>query len=269
VRAAERREAIVADAEVQHQLIEQAELGLTEVCLDVTQRAVFLNARRDRVLNVVRRRRDELLTEGVGLTEAARVQVLTDREREVGVGPERVLRRRDQVVVDLEVVDVVACDISNRVATGGERQRLEAPVIVIIRSQRFADVQPLERVPIDVQVGDRAAELAAIARVVAERLNGQPVLFRDCSVKLEEQVQMAERASEYFNFMARSEGAVEIDLAELRESLRPEIDRQVSIWVNLARLETVSAFGSLVDVHAAMDRLFLLCERQSGKYGNP
>ena len=91
---------------------------------------------------------------------------------------------------------------------------------------------------------------AAIAQVVAERLNGQPVLFRDCSVKLEEQVQMAERASEYFNFMARSEGTTEIDLAELRESLQPEIDRQISIWFSLARLETVSAFGNLADVHA-------------------
>ena len=34
---------------------------------------------------------------------------------------------------------------------------------------------------------------AAIAQVVTERLNGQPVLFRDCSVKLKEQVEMAER----------------------------------------------------------------------------
>jgi hypothetical protein len=106
---------------------------------------------------------------------------------------------------------------------------------------------------------------AAIAQLVAERLNGQPVLFRDCSVKLAEQVQMAERASEYFNFMARSEETAEIDLAELRESLQPEIDRQISIWVTLARLEMLSAFGSLEDVHAAMQRLFLLCERKSGE----
>jgi hypothetical protein len=104
-----------------------------------------------------------------------------------------------------------------------------------------------------------------IARVVAERLNGQPVLFRDCSVKLEEQVQMAERASEYFNFLASSAGTAEIDLGELRESLQPETDRQISIWVSLARLETLSAFGKIGDVHAAMDRLFLLCERKSGK----
>ena len=37
---------------------------------------------------------------------------------------------------------------------------------------------------------------AAIALVVAERLNGQPVLFRDCSVKLEEQLQMAKKLSQ-------------------------------------------------------------------------
>jgi hypothetical protein len=110
---------------------------------------------------------------------------------------------------------------------------------------------------------------AAIAQVVAERLNGQPVLFRDCSVKLAEQVQMAERASEYFNWLASSAGIAEIDLGGLRESLQPEIDRQISIWFSLARLETVSAFGNLADVHAAMDRLFLLCERKSGEYGNP
>jgi hypothetical protein len=109
----------------------------------------------------------------------------------------------------------------------------------------------------------------AIARVVAERLNGQPVLFRDCSLKLEEQVQMAEKATEYFNLLARSSGTAEIDLEELRKSLQSETDRQISIWVSLARLETVSAFGNLEDVHAAMDRLFLLCERKSGEYGNP
>jgi hypothetical protein len=86
---------------------------------------------------------------------------------------------------------------------------------------------------------------------------------------MEEQVQMAERASEYFNWLASSAGIAEIDLGGLRESLQPEIDRQISIWFSLARLETVSAFGNLADVHAAMDRLFLLCERKSGEYGNP
>jgi hypothetical protein len=105
----------------------------------------------------------------------------------------------------------------------------------------------------------------AVAQIVAERLNGQPVLFRDCSAKLEEQVQMAERASEYFNRLARSAGTAEIDLGDLRKSLQPETDRQISIWVSLARLETLSAFGNLEDMHAAMDRLFLLCERKSGE----
>ncbi len=104
---------------------------------------------------------------------------------------------------------------------------------------------------------------AAIAQVVTERLNGQLVLFRDCSVKLEEQLQMAERASQYFNLLARSAGTAEIDLGELRKCLQPETDRQISIWVSLARLETLSAFGNLDGMHAAMDRLSLLCECKS------
>jgi hypothetical protein len=36
---------------------------------------------------------------------------------------------------------------------------------------------------------------AAIGQVAAERFNGQPVLFRDCEVKLKEQLQKAKRLS--------------------------------------------------------------------------
>jgi len=63
--------------------------------------------------------------------------------------------------------------------------------------------------------------------------------------------------------LARSAGTAEIELGELRKSLQPETDRQISIWVSLARLETLSAFGNLDDMHAAMDRLSLLCECKS------
>jgi hypothetical protein len=75
---------------------------------------------------------------------------------------------------------------------------------------------------------------AAIAQVAAERLNGQPVLFRDCSVKLEEQLQMAQELSEHFNFLARAVDADEINLEELRNSLQSETDCQISICVHLA-----------------------------------
>jgi len=74
---------------------------------------------------------------------------------------------------------------------------------------------------------------AAIAQVAAERLNGQPVLFRDCSVKLEEQLQMAQELSEHFNFLARAVDADEINLEELRNSLQSETDRQISVAFRL------------------------------------
>jgi len=106
---------------------------------------------------------------------------------------------------------------------------------------------------------------AAIALVVAERLNGQPALFRDCSVKLDQQLQMAEELSEHFNLLARSVGAAEMNLEELRNSLQPETDRQISIWVHLARTAALSTFGTEKEMHAAMDQYFLLFGPKSGE----
>jgi hypothetical protein len=105
----------------------------------------------------------------------------------------------------------------------------------------------------------------AIAQLAGERLNGQPVLFRDCSVKLEEQLQMAEELSEHFNFLARAVDAAETNLEELRNSLQSETDRQISIWVHLARTATLSTFGTEKEMHAAMEQSFLLFKSNCGE----
>jgi len=99
---------------------------------------------------------------------------------------------------------------------------------------------------------------AAIAQVAAERLNGQPVLFRDCSVKLEEQLEMAQELSEHFNSLARAVDVAEINLEELRNSLQSETDRQISIWVHLAWTETLSLFGTEKEMQAQIERDLLL-----------
>jgi hypothetical protein len=78
----------------------------------------------------------------------------------------------------------------------------------------------------------------------------QPVLFRDCSVKLEEQLQMAQELSEHFNFLARAVDADEINLEEPRNSLQSETDRQISIWALLAFTTTLSTFGTEKEMHA-------------------
>jgi hypothetical protein len=78
------------------------------------------------------------------------------------------------------------------------------------------------------------------------------VLFRDTAVQLAEQLQMVEEMSEHFNPFARAVGAAEINLEELRKSLQPEIDRQVSIWVALARSEMLNTFGEEREVQAAI-----------------
>jgi hypothetical protein len=106
---------------------------------------------------------------------------------------------------------------------------------------------------------------AAIAQLADERLNGQPVLFRDCSLKLEEQLQMAEELSEHFNLLARAVGVAEINLEEVRNGLQSETDRQISIWVHLAHTAALSLFGTEKEVHAAMEQSFLLSKSNRGE----
>ena len=55
----------------------------------------------------------------------------------------------------------------------------------------------------------------AIARVVSDHLDGQPVLFSDSAVKLAEQLKLATDLSMWFNQLAVKVGAAEIDMEKL------------------------------------------------------
>jgi hypothetical protein len=59
----------------------------------------------------------------------------------------------------------------------------------------------------------------AITKVESERFNGESILFRDCGVKLKEQLQMAERLSDHFNFLADEAGVAELNLATHRQRI--------------------------------------------------
>jgi hypothetical protein len=105
----------------------------------------------------------------------------------------------------------------------------------------------------------------AVGQVVSEHLDGQPVLFRDCEVKLQEQLQMAETLSKHFNLLAGALHLTGIDLAELRNSLQSATDRQVSAWVNDARVKMLSLLGTWEETHAALDHAFAFLEPKSGE----
>jgi hypothetical protein len=66
---------------------------------------------------------------------------------------------------------------------------------------------------------------AAVGQIADNRMNGEPILFRDCAAKLQEQLQMAEELSEAFNFVARQADVAEINMEELRNDLCSEADR--------------------------------------------
>jgi hypothetical protein len=95
---------------------------------------------------------------------------------------------------------------------------------------------------------------AVIAQLVVDRLVGQPVLFRDSAASLLEQLQMVAKLSSWFNETAVDVGSSEINLEELRTSLQTKIDRQIALWVSLARIEMLSAFGKREEMHAEMNQ---------------
>jgi hypothetical protein len=104
----------------------------------------------------------------------------------------------------------------------------------------------------------------AIAQVVTEHFSGQSVLFRDSEVKLQEQLQMAETLSKHYNLLARENHVAHIDLEDLRNGLHPESDRTISDWVSLGRVKTLQLFGTTEEVHAEIERNFLLNTQAPG-----
>jgi hypothetical protein len=111
----------------------------------------------------------------------------------------------------------------------------------------------------------------AIAQVVEQKVDGQPVLFRDCEVGLQEQLQMAETLCKLFNPLAARLNIPKLNLDELRNGLQSEADRRVNIWGTLARLEMLSFFGKADEQQTVMDqlfKLFLFLDTKSGEGKN-
>jgi hypothetical protein len=105
---------------------------------------------------------------------------------------------------------------------------------------------------------------AAIGRIARERLSGQPVLFRDTSHKLEQQLQMVSILAKFFNLVAQRAGAAELTAETvLRNSIYSQVDKRVLQWEGLARLEMLQAFGSEDACLAAAEQLFPLVESRS------
>ena len=105
----------------------------------------------------------------------------------------------------------------------------------------------------------------AIGQIAVERLNGEPMLFRDSAIKLTEQLQMAETVSDHFNLLARAFDVAEINLEAFRGSLQSETDDQASGWIELAHLQALSAFGTEEQRRAALNKCYVLFrERAKG-----
>jgi hypothetical protein len=59
--------------------------------------------------------------------------------------------------------------------------------------------------------------------------------------------------------------AAEINLAELRNSLQSQTDRQICIWVHLARTAALSLFGTEKEMQDAMEQYSRRFEQKFGE----
>lgn len=79
------------------------------------------------------------------------------------------------------------------------------------------------------------------------------MLFRDSAIKLTEQLLMAQTVSDRFNSLGRAFDVAEINLEEFRSSVQWKTDHQVSGWIELARLQALTAFGTEEQRRAALN----------------
>src|SRR6185312_11475436 len=90
---------------------------------------------------------------------------------------ERVLQRRRKVVVNLVRLVVALLDLTRGLTRRTLWERVEARVGVVVRTEDLLDVEPIERIPRDVRIPERAIHVAPVVLLV-NRVNRVVVAAR-------------------------------------------------------------------------------------------
>ena len=124
----------------------------------------------DRVLEVERLRRDQVVSLNLDLPHRAAVQTLPQRDRSAEVRTHGIRGRRHEVLIDLEVLVVRLDHLAEVVdgAGGGLRQRLDPLVVRVVEAQDIGDLEPAEgrvgRVHVSVHPPHLARRLIPVER---------------------------------------------------------------------------------------------------------
>lgn len=84
---------------------------------------------------------------------------------------------------------------------------------------------------------------SALNQISAERFGGLGLLCSDSESELGKQVEMVNHVLEWFNCVADRLEFKRLSVEEMRDRWRADIDEHVSEWINLAKLETLAAYG--------------------------
>ena len=145
---------------MQVHLVVQIGARLCEVSFDPPPRLGVIGHRpRRRVRQLVRRRRDPRLAGDIDLAEIGLVEVLTDRQCAAEVGREVVRSGRRQRVIEHAVIELPALDRTAVRARARLPVRIGPVVGVIVAAEGPVDGEPVEGLPVRVDVAEIAARL--------------------------------------------------------------------------------------------------------------
>ena len=160
---------------------------------------------------------------------------------------------------EADVLYNLVVTVNERVLTStSERNREHLFLLLYLRGITYINIGPHSEEELRVAVSFFVEEVllldGATSQVRAEHFGGTSILFSDSVLKLNEQLDLANKALGYFKVPARKLNFKELTAESVREKLGPDIARQSSGWMSLARIQMLSDFGDEADFRTAFSQ---------------
>jgi len=157
---------------------------------------------------------------------------------------------------EADVLYNLVISVNARVLTStSERNREYLFFLLYLRGITYINIGPHSEEELRVAVSFFVEEVllldSAISQISAEHFGGTSILFSDSVLRLKEQLDLANKALGYFKVLAGKLNFKELTAESVRERLGPDIDRQASGWMTLARIQMLSDFGDEADFRTA------------------
>jgi len=157
---------------------------------------------------------------------------------------------------EADVLFNLVITVNDRVLTStSERNREYLFLLLYLQGITYINIGPHSEEELRVAVSFFVEEVlllgSAISQISAEHFGGTSILFSDSVLRLKEQLDLANKALGYFKVLAGKLNFKELTAESVRERLGPDIVRQASGWMTLARIQMLLDFGDEADFRTA------------------